>query len=612
MMFVPKLTNTAIATLSLLAVNAMTAGASNVSIVVFGSSVAQGVGSSSPVMTNGSYVNGYAGLMTAFLAGKGITVTNASLPGDTSYGAVTRFPTAVIPLAPNNVFIGYSLGNDGLDGSTNPAATVANFLANLTNVVTQCRSHGFYPVIGSVYAKNDYTLVEYGYLKAAHLAINSWNVPSLNFLGSIDDGTGHWVNGYYFDALHPDDAGHQEMFYTFVPTLFDSIAAGKTNSPGFASPTQFARLTQNAGVTAPITFTPSNTMHSFTVSFRVRSAYNGTVAAIRTGTNYATLQILAGQLVYVSTNGLKISLASSVTNGDWHDVALSYRYSLQQTALIVDGTLAGTLKERYVPDQFTLGGPSGASGQPAAPSVADFKNWCVYRSAWSTNEAIAQMQGNLQQSSMEICAALDDASFAPGIPATNRAQSLSVAIVNTTNLTAMQDVSPPGNLTAQLLPGEVGLAWIQNPAAGSGLVIERRLTGTSAWSDLVLLPPGSASYTDSGVTLGVSYDYRVAASVGGQQGNYSNIASATVANGFQQGATNSIASLQPGDPTFLTAYAATGFSYITERATNVFGPWVPIATNSPDSHGVIPVADSFSDLQGNQPSSAFYRLKWQQ
>jgi len=74
--------------------------------------------------------------------------------------------------------------------------------------------------------------------------------------------------------------------------------------------------------------------------------------------------------------------------------------------------------------------------------------------------------------------------------------------------------------------------------------------------------------------------------------------------------TNSIVSIQTGNPTTLTAYGVIGFSYITERSTNLTD-WVSIATNSVSTNGVISVTDSFGDLGGNQPSSAYYRLKWQ-
>jgi hypothetical protein len=74
--------------------------------------------------------------------------------------------------------------------------------------------------------------------------------------------------------------------------------------------------------------------------------------------------------------------------------------------------------------------------------------------------------------------------------------------------------------------------------------------------------------------------------------------------------TNSITHIQIGNPTTLTAYGIPGFSYITERSTNLT-TWVDIATNSAAANGVISVTDNFSDLGGSPPSSAYYQLKWQ-
>ena len=418
--------------------------------VVFGSSVAFGVGSSgylNNIIISGSYLNGYAALLTTFLAPDGWTVTNSSVSGEDTADGLARFDTDLVPLAPNYVWLGYSLWNEGLGGSADPAGVVATFLTNLTNLISECQSNGFYPVTGLCYPNLFYSASEYAYLKSANLTINSWNVPSINFLGAVDDGNGHWVNGYWYDALHPNDAGHQEMFYSFVPSLFDAIAAGKTNSPQLASPTNFARLTQDSTEPAPITFTPSDTMHSFTVSFRVRSINNGTIAAVSSGKNCATIEIQNDDMVYVSMDGQQISISVNATNGEWHDVALAYCYALQQSMFIVDGQVAGTVTEQYVPDQFILGGPGWMASQPTSPLVADFQNWCVYRAAWNTNEALAQIQGNRQQASMEICATLDDPSFTCGTPATNRAQSLSVAMVNTTNLVPMQEVTPVQQLS---------------------------------------------------------------------------------------------------------------------------------------------------------------------
>ena len=74
--------------------------------------------------------------------------------------------------------------------------------------------------------------------------------------------------------------------------------------------------------------------------------------------------------------------------------------------------------------------------------------------------------------------------------------------------------------------------------------------------------------------------------------------------------TNSIVNITTGNPTTLKAYGVIGFSYITERSTNLTD-WASIATNTVSTNGVISVSDSFSDLGGTPPSSAYYRIKWQ-
>jgi len=515
------------------------------SLAFFGTSVMKGYYASgstdSPnVYINGSFSNSYAALLTTSLLAKGFTATNISQPGHNSTQGTTTDFTNLLAVSPNYVFIGYSLGNDNLGTVTNnPVTVVAKFTTNLNTMISQSRSNGYYPLTVLCYARNDIESAgRYSYMQAMNLVINSWNLPSVNLDGAMDDGTGGLISAINYlgdgGGVHPNDYGHQELFYTIVPTLFDAIAAGKTNSPYLSAVTNYVRLAQNVGVTAPLTFAPSNTMHSFTLSFRVRSTNNGTIAAIHTGSRYATLQITNGQIVYVSTNGSQIVSFINATNGDWHDVALSFRYALTNTWLYVDGVQAGALTEQYAPDQFTLGGPS-ASGQPASPLVADYQNWCVYRSAWNLGEAQAQMQGNRQQASMEICAALDDASFSSASPASNRAQSLSVAMVNTVNITALQSVTPPSSLTAQSVSGtSVKLAWTKNSTTESGFELERRVTGTTNWSDVVLLAAGSNSYTNSGLTAGVSYDYRVAAVEGGLRGNYSNIATVVPGIGVHQ------------------------------------------------------------------------------
>ncbi|HTL73532.1 MAG TPA: autotransporter-associated beta strand repeat-containing protein [bacterium] len=509
------------------------------SLAIFGTSVAKGYGSSGAnnnlLISGGSYSNSWAALLTTNLLAKTYVVTNDSVPGDTSSGGAARFGTTATPQSPHYVLIAYSLGNDNLGGSINPVATVSTYLANVTNMMSQCFSNGFYPVVGLCYARNDIqNASRYSLMQGANLAINSWNVPSINLDGVLNNNSGGLISGVNSgDGIHPNDYGHAEIYYSIPPSLFEALSQGRTNRPYLSSATNYARLVQTAGVTSPVVFTPTNTMHSFTMSFRVRGTSSGTLATVRTGGNYAILQITNGQFVYVSPGGSSITAGSiNATNGDWHDVALSFRYALTNTWFFLDGTQAGSLTEQYVPDQFILGGP-GASGAPATPAVVDFQNWCVYRSAWNLLEARAQSQGSLQQASLEIGAMLDESSFVSNSPAISRAQSLSVAMMNTPALTAMQSVVPPSNLNAHSLSlTSVILAWTTN--SGNSLVIERRLTGATAWTYLTTVAAGTTNFTDGGLTTGAAYDYRVAALDGTLQGNYSKIATVTPGLGVHQ------------------------------------------------------------------------------
>jgi hypothetical protein len=111
-------------------------------------------------------------------------------------------------------------------------------------------------------------------------------------------------------------------------------------------------------------------------------------------------------------------------------------------------------------------------------------------------------------------------------------------------------------------------------------------------------------YTNS-PNVNDQFSYGISDGQGGTNIGYVNI----VVNSSVTG-TNSIASITGGNPTALKAYGIPGYSYITERSTNLT-VWVGISTNTAATNGVISVMDSFSDLGGVPPGSAYYRLKWQ-
>ena len=252
----------------------------NGTIAVLGSSVAKGYTGGGSII-DGSFANGYAGLLTTYLDPLDWAVTNLSVGGDSTADVLARFDADVLPADPDLVQIGLSMSNEGLAGASDPAAVCETFRSGMTNIIAQIRSNGMYAMAGLCYPHNGYSATEYQYLKDMNILMNSWDLPSYNFLGAVDDGSGHWVEGYNADNVHPNAAGHQEMFYTIVPSLFDAIRLGKTGTPAsIADAEDYVVISRDEDVQDPISYTPDTTVHSFTTSFRVRSSSTGTVAAV--------------------------------------------------------------------------------------------------------------------------------------------------------------------------------------------------------------------------------------------------------------------------------------------------------------------------------------------
>ncbi len=95
--------------------------------------------------------------------------------------------------------------------------------------VARSREHHIVPIITLCYTRNDFTSVEYEYTRRMNLAINGWDVPSVNFLGAVDDGTGKWAKGFWHDSLHPNAAGHDELLQD---VRADAVRGARTGQAG--------------------------------------------------------------------------------------------------------------------------------------------------------------------------------------------------------------------------------------------------------------------------------------------------------------------------------------------------------------------------------------------
>jgi hypothetical protein len=324
--------------------------------------------------------------------------------------------------------------------------------------VERTRAAGIVPIVTLCYTRGDFNAREYAYTRRMNLLINSWDVPSVNLLGAIDDGAGRWAPGFVADPSHPNSAGHTEMAHAFVPSLFDALAAGKP-LPVKSTASGFVRVRD--GSAAPLTFSPDTTMRSFAVSFLVRASGDGAVAAVAgqtldhaaqqreygrrrqsievytltpSGRTRTRLAVVDGRLTYTASTGQVLAATVDAADGGWHHVVLSHYAARGETLLFVDGDLAGSVNERLQPDRFVLGGAGGTG--TSAPEQADYKDWMIHRAGLNADEAAELHAGTLLQASLEVYApltGLDD------VAADNLAQSLSVIEVQSAGVIHSQD-----------------------------------------------------------------------------------------------------------------------------------------------------------------------------
>ena len=419
-------------------------------IAVFGSSVANGTG-------DDRGQEGYTGRLRALLAPRGWDVLNQSRGGDNTKTMAPRFAPDGAPdpkvrylltVNPGYALLGLSLGNEGIQNrTTRPEkdAIYAQFESGMRAFVERSRQHHIVPIVTLCYTRNDFTPIEYEYTRRMNLAINAWDVPSVNFLGAVDDGTGKWAKGFWHDSLHPNAAGHDELARTFVPTLFEALEQGKP-APVRSTAAGFARVEGGADA---VTFAPDSSMHPFAFGITVRAPREGAVATV-TGVKLdaataikkeeraggrgslefetttltpttpfgVTLGVRDGAWTYTSSNGTPVTSSVKADAGA-HHLVLSHYTARGETLFFVDGTLAGSVSERLEPFRFVLGGKR-----------ADYKDLLIYRAALNADEVAALESGRVLQASLEVYSPLADASFQPGGAVRNLAQSLTSAKIS--------------------------------------------------------------------------------------------------------------------------------------------------------------------------------------
>jgi lysophospholipase L1-like esterase len=392
-------------------------------IAVMGSSVAAGWVTSRE--KNQDMQNGYAFRLARWLAPRGFQVVNISVPGDTTQKVLARLEKDLFPLKPDFAVIALSLENEGIRGlgGKDPDQVFRVFRDNLREIIARCRARAIQPVLGSVYANDNFTAAShYQYVTAMNMEIASWDVPSINFLGALDRGDGRFVEGVTFDLDHPDDSGHRELFHSIVPGLFEVLAEGKP-LPVRDLREGAVRLGDADG-TAFLSYVPDDPYRSYSLIVNVRPSRPGVLAAVR-GLEGKVRELAVredGFLEYRDGVGFVHPLKASLLDKAWHQVGMSHHFLKKEIRVFVDGALAGTVADALVPVQFVLGGPGGgADGNSAAEG--DYNDCQVYRSVLNPAEMASLETGRLNQSSLEVYAPLRGETPVQDRPIVNLAQS---------------------------------------------------------------------------------------------------------------------------------------------------------------------------------------------
>jgi lysophospholipase L1-like esterase len=363
-------------------------------IVYFGSSVPYGVGATKSF--------GYTAMYTRLLKqradagiGKPWQTVNKSIGGDNTVKILKRWQRDLVPQKAKYVIYALSLGNDSIHEKGKPYFD--RFKTNMTKLIGMARDSGYVPVLTNCYTREDFTPADHDYVKAMNLWIQTLDVPSINLLGAVDNGWGKWATGYMHDRHHPNDAGHAEMFYTVVPSLFDALANHKPQPVWVNS----AGISWNSKNKTLLSFKPENIVHSFTSSVTVKIGGAGHILQIKdsTGRNVNVLVNKSGFLEYQTDQGKYITGTIQVNDGKWHKVTLSHYYALGRTYLYCDNTLQGDTQEKLKPTELYLGDDAG-KGLAA-------KSWLFYRSAMNALENEALTKDKLLKSSLELYAPLN-------------------------------------------------------------------------------------------------------------------------------------------------------------------------------------------------------------
>jgi lysophospholipase L1-like esterase len=376
-------------------------------LAIFGSSVAQGAGAQNSF--------GWGNRLKAVLEKKNWSVVNKSIGGDSTIKLLARFERDLVSEHPDMVIIGLSLANEGI--MEDPPAIYAQYLRNLRKLIQLCHQHHIIPIVANCYPNNSYDRMIYDYIRKANEELNSWPVASLDFLGAVDDGHGHWQKDCWVDNGHPNDLGHEEMLHSIPISMFDNLI--DPSYPLAPSEKSWLQCGAEGVTTACLSYSPESAIHSFTYVFTVSP-----LASPKPGCVFAAVdrcQLVVGTRktweIHIG-DGLSLSSEITVNHNQKYHLGLTHSFANRQLHFYIDGQKIGAIPTRLVPETFYLAG-----GRLAGSPKSLFRNCLLYRACLDDASMSALAAGTLLRSSLELYAPLSDHVLAQDLLLLNKAQT---------------------------------------------------------------------------------------------------------------------------------------------------------------------------------------------
>lgn len=392
-------------------------------ISVMGSSVANGEGADS----NRGYAYMYGQLLgerhESSVSESPFYTSGISVNGNNTVNLLDRYSELTHEFG-RYVIFGVSLGNEGIHGAADQEKVFNQFRDNMQLLISKARADGKVPVVMNNYTRGDFDSSDYEWVRRMNLLIHQWDVPSVNLLGAIDNGSGKWADGYQHgdDIYHPSTDGHREFLYAMPPSLFDALHAGKS------LPERHIGNDYAIAGDGSVEFTPENITHSFALCINITELPQGHFATVVTTDGNICLSCTDGILSCTLPGGEKIS--GQLTAPDI--ITLTHYYAQGRILLYAGDNLLGETAGHLIPEKVTL---TPSTGTLCLSEVL------FYRSALNDDEVAAIHAGRMLRSSLEIYLPFDKED-----PAANLAQSMNVAAVIPGTPSSVQGVAADSSL----------------------------------------------------------------------------------------------------------------------------------------------------------------------